>query len=541
MTATSTQPAAKPASKPWDAIIVGGGHNGLVCAAYLAKAGRRVLVLERRHLVGGAAVTEEIVPGYRFTVCSYVVSLLRPWLWRDLELARFGLQLIPLECSFTPHLDGKGLCRWPDPELTRQEIARFSARDAENYPTFGRALGRLARFARHFIDQQAPDPASLRPSDLWQLFGLGREIRAMPDDDLELQRKLATMSAADFLDEWFESDALKAPMSCSGIIGTFLGVRSPGTAYVLLHHYMGEIDGASRAWGLARGGNGAVSEAIAASARHFGAEIRTEAPVERIKITGGKATGVVLASGEEISAKVVVSCCEPRLTFLKLVGEENLDPAFAASVKRYKARGSSGKVNLALDRLPDFTSRPGDGLHLRGDIAIAPSIDYLERAYEDAKYGSYSRRPYLNVVIPTLLDPSMAPPGKHVMSIFVQYAPYALADGPSAWPKHREAFGDTVVETLAEYCPGLQSAIVGRQVLTPWDLEQQFGLTEGNIFHGELTLDQILFQRPTPQSARYRTPVSGLWLCGSGAHPGGGVMGAPGGLAAKAMLEASAV
>jgi phytoene dehydrogenase-like protein len=330
-------------------------------------------------------------------------------------------------------------------------------------------------------------------------------------------------------------------MSCSGIIGTFLGVRSPGTAYVLLHHYMGEIDGASRAWGFARGGNGAVSEAIAASARHHGADIRTGCGVAKIRISGRKATGVVLDTGEEIDAKVVVSCCEPRLTFLKLVGAEHLDPEFAAGVQRYKARGSSGKVNLALDRLPDFTCRPGQGLHLRGDIAIAPSIDYLETAYDEAKYGAFSSRPYLNVVVPSLLDPSMAPPGKHVMSIFVQYAPYALAEGPERWPERREAFGDAVVDTLAEYCPGLKEAILHRQVLTPWDLEQEFGLTEGNIFHGELTLDQILFQRPVAGFARYRTPVPGLWLCGSGAHPGGGVMGAPGGLCARTMLEQAAI
>lgn len=525
----------------WDAIIVGGGHNGLVCAAYLAKAGKKVLVLERRHLVGGAAVTEELYPGFKFTVCSYVVSLLRPWIWRDLELARFGLELIPLECSFTPHLEGPGLCRWPDPELTRREIAHFSTKDAEQYPVFGKSLGRLARFARHFIDDVAPDPASLRPKDLMQMLGLGKALRDLPDDELELQRKLATMSAADFLDEWFESDVLKAPMSCSGIIGTFLGVRSPGTAYVLLHHYMGEIDGASRAWGLARGGNGAVSEAIAASARHFGAEIRTEAPVAKIRVQSGRATGVILESGEELDAKIVISGCEPRLTFLKLLGEEHLDPDFALKIRRYKARGSSGKVNLALDRLPDFTCRPGSGQHLRGDVAIAPSIDYLERAYDEAKYGAFSRRPYLNVVVPSLLDPSMAPPGKHVMSIFVQYAPYDLAGGASTWPQHRDAFGDTVVDTLAEYCPGLKESILYRQVLTPWDLEQQFGLTEGNIFHGELTLDQILFQRPVAGFARYKTPVPGLWLCGSGAHPGGGVMGAPGGLAARVMLEQAAL
>ncbi|MCA9489749.1 MAG: NAD(P)/FAD-dependent oxidoreductase, partial [Myxococcales bacterium] len=369
---------------PWDAIVVGGGHNGLVCAALLGKAGRKVLVLERRHVVGGAAVTEELYPGFKYTVCSYVVSLLRPWIWRELELARFGLELLPLECSFTPHLDGAGLCRWPDPDLTRQEISRFSTADAERYPEFGRTMGRLARFARHIIDTQAPDPGSIWPRDLAQLASLGQAALDLGDADLEIQRKLTLMSAADLLDEWFESDALKAPMSCSGIIGTFLGVRSPGTAYVLLHHYMGEIDGASRAWGFARGGNGAVSEAIAASARHHGVVIRTEAPVAKIKMSGNQATGVVLESGEEIAARAVVSGLEPRATFLRLLGEEHLPTEFAQRIQRYKCRGSSGKVNLALDRLPDFTSRPGIGPHLRGDIAVAPSIDYLERAYDEA-------------------------------------------------------------------------------------------------------------------------------------------------------------
>ncbi|HHO49904.1 MAG TPA: NAD(P)/FAD-dependent oxidoreductase [Deltaproteobacteria bacterium] len=528
-------------STRYDAIIIGGGHNGLVCAAYLAKAGRKVLVLERRPVLGGAAVTEELHPGFKYTVCSYVVSLMRPWIVRELELARCGLQLIPLECSFTPHLEGPGLCRWPDPQRTREEIAGLSVADAEQYPRFGQAMGRLARFVKDVIDQPAPDPASLWPSDLGQLARHARAFQQLSSADALNQIKLATMSAADLLDEWFESDALKAPMSCSGIIGTFLGVRSPGTAAVLLHHYMGEIDGASRAWGIARGGNGAVSEAIATAARGFGATIRTQAAVARILVRGGEAAGVVLDSGDEIEAKVVVSAAEPRLTFLRLLGREHLDDDFVARIKRYRCRGSSGKVNLALDRLPSFTCRPGDGLHIRGDIAVAPSIDYLEEAYDEAKYGAFSRRPYLNVVIPSLLDPTLAPPGKHVMSIFVQYAPYALEAGPSAWPSQREAFGDAVVQTLAEYCPGLEASILHRQVLTPWDLEQQFGLTEGNIFHGELTADQLLFQRPLAGWARYRSPVPGLWMCASGTHPGGGVMGAPGGLAAKAILSAAVV
>ncbi len=521
-----------------DVVVVGGGHNGLACAAYLAKAGRDVLVLERRALLGGAAVSEEIWPGFTFSVCSYVVSLLRPWIIRELELARFGLELIPLEASFLPLPDGRSLCRWSDPERTREEIAAFSPHDAEVYPQFGRAMTKMGQFAKPIIDSPAPEPGSLRPGELLRLLRLSRRFLDAPGDELELRMALMTMSAVDFLDEWFESDVLKAPMSVSGIIGTFLGVRSPGTAYVLLHHNMGEIDGAFRSWGFARGGTGSVSDALAASARHHGAELRTGAAVERILVEGGEARGVVRAGGEEIRARAVVSGCDPRRTFLGFVGEKELPGEFVAQIKRYRFRGSSGKVNLALSRLPEFACRPGDGLHLRGDVAIAPSVDYLERAYDEAKAGRFSRRPYINVVIPSTVDPTVAPPGQHVMSCFVQYAPYELAGGPERWPAQREAFGDAVVDTLAEYIPGLRETILHRQVLTPWDLEVEFGLTEGNIFHGELTLEQLAFQRPAAGWSRYATPVRGLWLAGSGAHPGGGIMGAPGALCAKTMLAA---
>lgn len=523
-------------SRRYDAIVIGGGHNGLVCAAYLARAGRKVLVLEKRHVLGGSAVTEELYPGFHFSACSYVVSLFRPSIMRELELARHGMELIPLETSFTPLAGDPGLCRWADAARSRREISRFSAKDAEIYPEFSLTMTKMAQLTRSIIDAPAPDPASWNPRELMRLLRLGREVRRGGADAVNMMLKLLTMSAVDFLGMWFESDVLKAPMSVSGIIGTNLGVRSPGTAYVLLHHYMGEIDGAFRSWGYAKGGTGGVSLACARAAESFGAEIRTEAAVERAVVRNGRATGVVLANGDELEAKTVVSSCDPRLTFMGLVGEDHLDADFTARIRRYKFRGSSGKVNLAVDRLPEFFGRKGTA-HLRGDIAIAPDVDYLERAYDEAKYGDFSKRPYINVVIPSLIDPSVAPPGKHIISMFVQYAPYHIKEGAERWPEKREAFGDTVVDTLAEYAPGLEESILFRHVLTPWDLEKEYGLSEGNIFQGELSLDQLLFQRPAAGWSRYRTPIRNLWMCGSGTHPGGGVMGAPGQLAASAILR----
>jgi phytoene dehydrogenase-like protein len=329
---------------------------------------------------------------------------------------------------------------------------------------------------------------------------------------------------------------LKATMSASGIIGTFLGVRSPGTAYVLLHHYMGEIDGAFRSWGFSRGGTGAISNAIAGAAREAGAEIRTDAPVARILIKNGRAAGVALESGEEILAGVVSSSVDPHLTFLKMMDAGELPGEFVEEVRRYKFRGSSGKVNLALDALPEFTSLPGSGRHLRGAISISPSVEYMERAYDQAKYGEFSRRPYIDCVIPSLTDPSVAPPGKHVMSCFVQYAPYKLKPGTN-WDEEREAFGDAVIDTLAQHAPNIRSIIIERQVLTPLDIERQVGLTEGNIFQGELSLEQLFFLRPVAGWARYRTPIRHLYMCGSATHPGGGIMGAPGRLAAMQILK----
>jgi phytoene dehydrogenase-like protein len=381
-----------------------------------------------------------------------------------------------------------------------------------------------------------PDPATLNPKELMKLLFLGRRFQGLASEDKYNQVQLMTMSAIDFLDQWFETDVLKATMSASGIIGTFLGVRSPGTAYVLLHHYMGEIDGAFRSWGFARGGTGAISNAIADAAREAGVEIRTQAAIAQIIVKHGKAKGVVLASGDEIYADIVSSSVDPRLTFVKMIEKGNLPDDFLEEINRYKFRGSSGKVNLALDALPNFKAMPGPGAHLRGAISISPSVEYMERAYDDAKYGNFSRRPYIDMVIPTLTDPSVAPPGKHILSCFVQYAPYKLRPGLN-WDDQKEAFGDNVINTIAEYAPNIRDIILHKQVITPLDLEREWGLTEGNIFQGELSLEQLFFLRPVPGYAQFRTPIKNLYMCGSATHPGGGIMGGPGRLAALEILK----
>jgi phytoene dehydrogenase-like protein len=518
----------------YDAVVIGGGHNGLVSAAYLARAGLRTLVLERRHVLGGAAVTEEIVPGYRFSVASYVVSLLRPEIIRDLDLPGHGLRILPLDGTFTP-LDGDYLWRTDDHAQTVRELRRWSATDAEAYAEYGLLMVEMARFIKPILGITPLDPRKPDPRDAMPLGSLLRDFSKLPRRQQTAFVQLMTMSAADFLDQWFETQPLKGTMSASGIIGTFQGVRSPGTAYVLLHHYMGEIDGAFRAWGIPKGGTGGVSESIASAARAFGAEIRTEAPVARITVRDGKATGVVLESGEEIVADRVLASTDAKVTFLDLIEPGVLETDFTDAIRRFRFRGSSGKVNLALDGLPDFTCLPGVGEHLRGAISFSPSLDYMEQAYDDAKAGRFSRRPYVDMIIPTLVDPRMAPPGKHIISCFVQYAPYHLAEG--TWDDQREAFGDAVIDTIAERAPNIRSLIVGRQVLTPLDIERTMGMTEGNIFQGELSLEQLFLNRPAPGWARFRTPVRDLWLCGSSAHPGGGIMGAPGRIAALEVLR----
>jgi phytoene dehydrogenase-like protein len=534
----------------YDAVIIGGGHNGLVSAAYLARAGMKTLVLEQRHVLGGAAVTEELFPGFRFSVFSYVVSLLRPEIIRDLQLPRHGLDILPLDGTFTPLRQGDGpqspagerggdyLWRVNDHGRTIRELRRWSKSDAEAYEEYGQLMVEMARFIKPILAITPPDLTSLDPRPLMPLAGLARTFQKLPERQQSVFVQLMTMSAADFLDQWFETDPLKATMAASGIIGTYQGVRSPGTAYVLLHHYMGEIDGAFRAWGIPKGGTGGVSNAIASAARSLGAEIRTEAPVARIIVKNGRATGVALESGEEFEAGDVLSSVDSRRTFLGLVEPGTLDRGFEEDVRRFKFRGSSGKVNLAVDRLPDFSCLPGEGEHLRGAISFSPSLDDMERAYDDAKYGQFSNKPYIDMIIPTLVDPSMAPPGTHVLSCFVQYAPYKLAPELGTWDDQREAFGDAVIDRIAEFAPNIRDVILHRNVQTPLDIERTTGLSEGNIFQGELSLEQLFFNRPVPGYARFRTPIRDLWLCGSATHPGGGIMGANGRIAAMEVLRA---
>jgi len=530
---------ANGSAKRYDAIVVGGGHNGLTAAAYLARNGLRTLVLERRKVVGGAAVTEEVWPGIRLNTASYTCSLMRPAVLRDLELGRHGFELLPFDPSiFIPLPDGRYICLWADHERTLREIAKFSPKDAKAYEHFENLFLRLARFIVPMLDQPPPDPGSSRPRDLIGMLTLAARAKGLPRRDLYQLIRLMQLSAADLLDEHFESEAIKAALGAFCIIGTYGGPRTPGTAYVLLHHLMGaaETVGAA-AWGFVRGGMGMVSEAIASAAREKGAEIRTDAEVERILVNDGRARGVALRNGEQIEASVVLSNADPKRTFLKLVEERHLDSDFLADIRRFRIEGTSAKVHLALSELPQWQGAPklDNGLPCPPLCDVCPSLEYLERAWDDCKYGRFSRRPFCDMAIHSLLDRALCPEGMHVASIFVQYAPYHL--NGSTWEQEREKLGDAVVDAIAEYAPNIRRAIVHREVLSPWDLEQRFGLTYGNIFQGEITPDQIFFLRPVPGWAQYRTPVDRLYLCGAGTHPGGGVMGACGRNAAREVLR----
>ena len=531
-----------PETRTWDALIIGAGHNGLVTAAYLARAGMKVLVLERREVLGGACVTEEIFPGYKISTAAYLCSLMQERIIRELNLPAYGYQVYAKDPAFfTPFPDGRHLTMWQDRARTCEEIAKFSRKDAEIYPKYEDFVEKLAQFAERMLLRTPPNFVGTDFSDLKSLGQLGLDLYKMPDAERIGHTRIFTQSVAEFLEPWFESDQIKVTLATDGVIGTNGGPRSPGTAYVLLHHVMGGVDGHRGLWGFVRGGMGAISNSIAAAARAAGAEIRANAPVRKILLNfgdaGPRAVGAVLENGDEIYARTVISCADPKRTFLGMVGEAHLPPDFARGVREIAMKGCSMKINLALDRLPNFKAIPGSTLqpHHKTTMHICPDIDYVEHAWDDAKYGRPSQFPLIEMTIPTTYDDSIAPPGKHIMGIFLQYAPYDLRDAD--WRTLKDVYADRVMNLIEEYAPGFKSLVTARQVLSPLDLEEIYGLTGGNIFHGEMSVGQLFFMRPVPGWAKYRTPVRDLYLCGSGTHPGGGVMGAPGYNAAREILH----
>ena len=519
-----------------DVVIIGGGHNGLACAAYLAKAGLDVLVLEKRDVVGGAAATEEPWPGYRVSSASYVVSLMPPQVVRELDLKRFGYEVsIITPDYFVPFPDGTSLTLWGDVERDAATIGRFSERDAAAYVAFDRYFDRVARLLKDLLFVVPPN-MNLRDLPKWAATA-GR-FRKWSGRDLHETVRLFTMSAADFLDEWFEDERVKGALATQAIIGAWCGPMTPGSAYVLMHHWIGEVDGHAGAWGWAKGGMGGISAAMARAAEAAGAEIRTDAEVDRVAINAsGRAVGVALLDGSLVRAQRVVSCAHPVTTYLSLIGEERLPGDVVRDVKRYRTRSGSVKLNVALSELPAFPAWDQEGDLHKGLVAVSPSIEYLERAWDDAKYGRMSEHPYVEVVFPTAHEPEgLAPKGKHLMLAFSQYGPYELAEG--SWDEGgRDGYAAQVLKALGEFAPSLESAVEHLEVLTPRDIEERFGLIGGNIMQGELTPDQLFSFRPIPGHGDYRTPVAGMYLCGSGTHPGGGVMGVPGRNAASVILR----
>jgi phytoene dehydrogenase-like protein len=533
----------------YDAIIIGGGHNGLVASAYLAQAGWKVLVLERRSLVGGCCVTETLWPGWNVSTASYVVSLLLPEIERELDLARHGYKVLRRNpSSFTPLEDGRYLMLGPDAKRNHDEIAKFSSRDADAYPRYEALLSRVAEILEPTLSQTPPDvlptPAQWRSRSLGKRLRDGRKAMSLYQalgklgNDLPEAIELITGSARTILDRWFESDQLKGTLATDAVIGNFQPISAPGTAYVLLHHVMGSAGGSRGVWGYVQGGMGALSSAIAAAARQRGVEIRVDAPVKSILTKGGAVAGVVLESGEEIAASRVASNVDAQTTFRRMLSDGDLSEPFRAAVDRIDYASASMKINLAVRELPDFTCLPGKdkvGPQHCGTIHIGATQEYLEQAYEDARRGMPSKRPIVEMTIPTSVDRTIAPEGCHILSLFVQYAPYHLAEG--SWDECKEAFADRCIEEIARFAPNVPDAIVHRQVLSPVDLERIYGLTGGNIFQGAMPLHQLFNLRPVVGWSDYRTPVDGLYLCGSAAHPGGGVMGACGRNAALEMIR----
>jgi phytoene dehydrogenase-like protein len=522
-----------------DVIVIGAGHNGLVAAAYLAKAGRRVLVLEKSDAIGGAAVSEEIFPGFKVSTVADCGGYLSARVRRDLKLDDRVETLRSDAVAWCPQPDGDQLTIWRDTARSVEEIARFSRADAEAYPGFLELMTRIADVIGGLMEMTPPDLPELGMRDLRGGLGLLGPLRKLGRKRVSELLRVLPMPSDDLLNEFFESDVVKGAIGASSVLNISWGPREAGTAYTLLSSWAQSDTGLFRSASVVKGGMGALTGAIAEAARGFGAEIRTGAPVEKVIVRQGRASGVRLASGEELTAAVIVSNADPRTTFLHLLEPRSLDQSFVHHVQCIKYRGSAARIHLALRELPEFTAMAGaDAAALRGPIQIAPSLDYIQRAFDCTKYGRYSEQPYLDILVPTLSDPSLAPPGQHLMSITARYAPYALREGD--WSSLKEPFADLVIETLAQYAPAIREAVLHRHVITPNDLESRYGLPEGNPNHGEMTLDQFFHMRPVPGYARYRTPVDGLYLCGAGTHPGGGVTGIPGRNAAGEILKAEA-
>jgi phytoene dehydrogenase-like protein len=532
----------------FDCVVIGGGHNGLVCAAYLAKAGRRVCVLERRHVLGGCATTEELWPGYRVSTAAYVISLFQMPIIRELRLKEYGLEILPRNpSSFTPLPDGRSLTLGPDEALVQREISKFSVRDAVAYPRYNALLERVAQVLEPALSEAAPDPLPLPEG--WRKIGLAKRIRdgkklwglygALKElgPDLPEAVELLTAAARPILERWFETEVLKATLATDAIIGAFTGISSPGSAYVLLHHVMGEAGGARGVWGYVRGGMGGLADSLEKACRDLGVEIRRDSPVHAIHTDRHGVCGVGLEDGTQIESRTIASSVDAHVTFERLMDSSILPEDFRNAVARIDYSSASAKINLALAEPPQFTALPGSGVmpHHRGTMHIGPSLDYLDRAYDDAKYGAPSRDPVLEMTMATSVDDTLAPPGKHILSMFVQYAPYKLAEG--TWDERKEAFADRCVEVLAQYAPNVPRAIEHRQVLSPLDLERVYGITGGNIMQGAMSPHQLYCFRPVAGWADHRTPVPGLYLCGAASHPGGGVMGACGKNAAVEMLR----
>ncbi|WP_193315296.1 NAD(P)/FAD-dependent oxidoreductase [Nostocoides sp. F2B08] len=534
-TAVNENQSRDLASEHWDAIVVGGGHNGLTAAAYLAKSGMRTLVLEQRHLVGGAAITEELRPGFSFTTFSYALSLLRPEIIHELDLVEHGFMPLMMPSSFHPTGDGDYLLFGDDTDQNVQMIRRHSRHDADAYLRFNHDVDEVVQAVQPLFDNAPPDLWGTDPQDEADVAWLLGHLRGIDKRVMHNAVRLLTGSAADFVEDYFEHPAIAGYHISSGVIGSKVGPMSPGSGLVMLFHKMGEHDGHLGSWAFHRGGNGGFTQVLARAAQAFGATIRLESPVEAVLTRDGRTTGVALQDGTEFSAPVVVSALDARRTFTQLVDPRELPDDLVDAVRRTKYRGVSSKVNFALDTLPTFPALPDSVDHFGGFINIGPTIEYVERAFDASKYGWYSERPYIDAAIQSVVDPDMAPPGKHVMSCFVQYAPYELRG--SDWESERERFGDTAQAVLEEHFPGFGDLVLQREVVTPVDIETHTGLTEGNIFAGEFLAPQMYFFRPAPGWSRYATPIDGYYQCGSGTHPGGCVMGSPARLAVQRILN----